>query len=145
MDWFSMPVNVPRMKRTRTRMVTARVRSRETSLPFFMYDRPVFLFQIRLFIPGNGPRQAFAQTYFGLPFQGLAGIRDVRLAHARVVHGQGLEGDPAPAAGELLDLARDVQDRDLGGVADVHGARVAGVEQAQQALRLVVDVAERAG
>src|SRR5205823_1023195 len=93
----------------------------------------------------HGPLEALVAADLRLPPEQLAGPRDVRLADLRVVLRQRLEDDPALAAGELAHLLRELQNGDLGRVAEVDRVVEVGPQQPVDALDEVGDVAEAAG
>src|SRR5690606_22639704 len=81
----------------------------------------------------------------GLPPEEGASAADIGPADLGVVRGKGPELDLGAAAGERDDAMCELEDGELVGVPDVDGVRLVRVEQAVDALDLVVDVAERAG
>src|SRR3990170_1463260 len=80
-----------------------------------------------------------------LPGQDLLRAGDVRLADLRVVDRQRLEDDLAAAAPDLEHLLRQLEQRELLRVADVHRQVLAALLQRDQAADQVVDVAEASG
>src|SRR5882724_8808536 len=64
--------------------------------------------------------QALAQIDLRLPAQQVAGKGDVRLADLGIVGGQRLEDDLRPRPGQLDHRLRELQQRELVRVADVH-------------------------
>src|SRR3712207_2346723 len=111
-------------------------------------------------VPGDGPRstrgadqgldprlldralQPLAELDLGLPREDLLRSRDVRTALLRVVRGQSLVDDLRARARDGDDGLRQLEQRELGGVADVDGLVLAGLGQRDDAADEVVDVAE---
>src|SRR5690606_31736500 len=86
--------------------------------------------------------KALSPAIARFPAESLAGQRNVRLPNLWIVLRQRLEDDLALAAGELDDLPREVENRDLVGVYDVDGVGHIAEEQAIDALHRIVDVLE---
>src|SRR5258708_2376856 len=61
----------------------------------------------------QGALEAVCERHLRLPAQDRACARDVGLAHARVVDGQGARDDPAARSGERDDGLRELADREL--------------------------------
>src|SRR6266542_58169 len=91
----------------------------------------------------DSPRQAILECHDRLPSESRAGLRDVGLSDAGIVHGQWLEDDLARGLRELADRARELEYRELGGVSDVDGISLFREEKPGDALDQVRDVAER--
>src|SRR6187200_3193053 len=88
--------------------------------------------------------QPLVQLDLRLPAEDLARARDVRLAHLRVVDRQRLVEDLARRAGRREDRLRELEDRVLARVADVHRQVLAGLGEQGEAANQVVDVTEAA-
>src|SRR5690242_8306886 len=66
------------------------------------------------------PPEPVLERYFGLPPEHLARARDVGLPHLRIVHRQCLEDDLARRARDLQDDLRELDQRELSRIAEVH-------------------------
>src|SRR5947209_8766348 len=93
----------------------------------------------------EGALQPLVAVHLRLPAQQLPRPRDVWLADLRVVLRQRLEYQLALRAAKGQDLAGELQDRHLAGVAEVDRLVELGKQQPVDALDQVADVAERAG
>src|SRR3954451_15041670 len=87
--------------------------------------------------------QALAQLDLRLPPEDLARQRDVGLADLGVVHGGRLVHDLRPRAGDLDNRLRELQQRELVGIADVDRMVVARLGEADDPVDEVGDVTER--
>ena len=79
----------------------------------------------------------------GLPAQDLLGQRDIGLAHLRVIGRERLEDDLRLRARDLDHRLRELQQRELVGVADVDRLVVARLGEGDHPSDEIVDVAER--
>src|SRR5580765_1860237 len=86
--------------------------------------------------------QALFQLDLGLPAEQLARPGDVRLPDLRVVHGECLVHELALRAGDPEDDLGELVERELRGIADVHGQVLTGLRQRNEPTDEVVDVAE---
>src|ERR1700691_3382 len=85
--------------------------------------------------------QALAQGHLRRPAEQLARQRDVRPALLGIVDGQRLEDDLRARGRDLLDRLRQLQQRELVGVADGDRVVVAGLRERDDAADQVTDVA----
>src|SRR5581483_8233083 len=106
---------------------TIRLRTRWTGLGLERRDRPT---------------QAFLELDLWLPAEDLARAGDVRLPHLRVVLRQRLEDDLALRVGEPDDELRELEQRELGWVADVDRMMLVAAGEQVEPADQVVDVAE---
>src|SRR6476659_7345108 len=95
--------------------------------------------------PCRGVAQPFVQRHARLPPEHPLGQGDVGLALRGVVDRQWLVDDLRRRTGYLEHLLRQLENRELVGVADVHRPDVVAVEQGENPPDLVVDVTEAAG
>src|SRR6185503_4539268 len=93
---------------------------------------------------GEGTAEPFVEGNLRLPAEDRARARDVRLAHAWIVHGQGARDDAAARSGERDDRLRELADGQLVRVPDVDGVHLVRADQAIQPLHEVGHVAEAA-
>jgi hypothetical protein len=92
------------------------------------------------------PAQSFPERNGGLPAQQALGTGDVGAALGGIVLGQGTVLDLEPLAAQRRDLVRQLPDRELARVAEVHGiVDTVGLHQPDQPADQVVHVAEGAG
>src|SRR6266545_4568578 len=89
--------------------------------------------------------QSFLELDLGLPAEELSRTGDVRLPHLRIVDGKRLVDDLALRAGDAKHPLRELVERELGRVADVHRQMLAGVGEESEPSDEIVDVAEAPG
>src|SRR6478609_10944151 len=89
--------------------------------------------------------QTLFQLNLGLPAEQLARAGDVRLPDLRVVDGQSLVDELALRAGDPEDDLGELVERELGGIAEVHGQVLAGLRKRYEPMDEIVDVAEAQG
>src|SRR5881296_3782734 len=117
------------MPATAARLTTARTRA--------------FLNTNRLLRQGiQDSAQAVLERHFGLPRQNLARSGDVGLADLGIVDGERFENDLARRAAHAEDDPRELEQRVLAGVAEVHRQMLLARREEIQAANEVVDVAE---
>src|SRR5690242_6983883 len=88
------------------------------------------------------PAQPFLELDLGLPLEHLAGSGDVGLADLRIVHRQRLEDELAGRSGDLQHVLRELEDRELAGVADVDRQVLLALGEEDDPADQVVDVTE---
>jgi hypothetical protein len=79
-----------------------------------------------------------------LPSEHRAGFGDVRLAPLGVVLGLGLECDCGCGSGDTANVFRELENRQLDGVPEVHRIAFIGEHKAIEAVHQVADVTETA-
>src|SRR5438132_12377603 len=87
------------------------------------------------------PPQPVLEPHLGLPAEDLLRPRDVGLPLLRVVYRQGLEDDLALRAGHPEHGLGEFEQRELIGIAEVHGQMLAAFREEDETLDQVVDVA----
>src|SRR6185437_10912591 len=89
--------------------------------------------------------QTLFQLNLGLPAEQLARAGAVRLPDLRVVHRQSLVDELTLRAGDPQDDLGQLVERELGGIAEVHGQVLTGLRQGNEPTNEVVDVTEAPG
>src|SRR5437016_8705535 len=102
---------------------------------------PIRLCNERLPFEGaEHPAQALLELDRRLPAEQLAGARDVRLPHLRVVDGEGLVDDLALRAGDAEDGLRELVEGELARVPEVHRQVLPGFGEQEKPANQGVDV-----
>ncbi len=93
----------------------------------------------------DGLAEAVFEFYLGFPVEQFPGAGGIGTALLGVVHGQGFVDDLTLAAGEFDDEFGEIEDGELGRVADVDGFVEIALGEAEDAVDEVAAVAKAAG